>query len=720
MTQQYGTVKVDVITYTSGTGGSETDQSITVSSLATISRTGIIVTGDIEANNITANSGLNVGGLADVSGLVVGHDATITGNLIVGSGIQASSLVVQNDATVSGALNVSGLATVSGLTVTGDTSLNTLTVTGTINASGVNISGFTGLFASGTAAAPSISFEDDTDTGFYLSNTNELSAAINGQQRLIVSRSGTVNVNGSLTAGRNFQQYIELIGNSGGNFIQGVSASGNSKPTVLQTDAFSTSINIRTNSANPIIFSPGGVEKFRMTELGRLGVGASNPTQKIVVAGSDIDSGNVSDERRGTIHLLNIAGTPAQNTIGNALSFSRLGSGRRKAMIASVQTGTNENQTGLTFYTYNGTTTSIDSVSERVRLDSTGRVFINQTESIAGDSGDALIQAEALVVFSGKYSGNNINPAIITLFKDRNSAIVKDNDGVGRLQFEGFDGTAYKRAAAIDAFVDGTPGSGDMPGRLVFSTTPDGSSTPEGRMYITSSGDVGIGTTNPQVSLDVWNGSQAFRRNGTQYILFTEDGTGNTISSYSSSNNAKDLVISNTTDSKGIVFRINNASGVTQNPMNMLGTGGVQFPWTPTNQTTANAANVFMASNGSIYLSTSSSKYKTDITPIDSAASHALLDIQPVSYRSLGVDDNPDWTWYGFIAEDVEKIDPRLVTYKTCEYTTDEEGTQTLQAVTPEPNGVAYERFIPHLLLLIKEQKETIASLEARVAALEE
>jgi len=970
---QYGEVRVDYITYTTGTVPTEANATVTVSSLV---------------NNPSFSGDINVEG-----------NAIIEGNLNVSGDSLFESITVSNnsnlnDVQIGGTLTVTGNASVSG----------DLTVGGDLNASGVTISGFTGLFASGTAAAPSISFEDDTDTGFYLSNTNELSAATNGQQRLIVSRSGTVNVNGSLTAGRNFQQYIELIGNSGGNFVRGVSASGNVKPLVIEADSSSNSLQLKTQTANPIIFSPGGVEKFRMTELGRLGVGVSNPTQKIVVNGIDIDSGNVSDERRGTIHLQNSSGTPAQNTIGNALSFSRLGSGRRKAMIASVQTGTDENQTGLTFYTYNGTTTSIDSVSERVRLDSTGRVFINQTESIAGDSGDALIQAEALVVFSGRYSGNNINPAIITLFKDRNSAIVKDNDGVGRLQFEGFDGTAYKRAAAIDAFVDGTPGSGDMPGRLVFSTTPDGSSTPEGRMYITSSGDVGInreepeakldiffggdgakllqlsterpwvfkqegtgastnlnlqstfdkkelaitgpsgndfarirideqapnnaqayiypyggnvgiGTTNPQAPLevqtsnaarirfnsagtngqprlqfvrdsgadysfqnaqgvfqllkdssqiyryssdshqwytagttservridasgrlligtstvpstdpankalltvsnnttsqnigylnlqntatilinyalgrilfsgygnngypggyigaaadanwsessyptrlefavtadgattatermritnegkvgigttdpegllDVHGGSQFFRRSSTQYLHFTEDSAGNRITSYSSNDNKKGFIIKNDTSERHIDLQTTNTNDSVNTNITCLSSGAVAFPYTAANLTTANAANVHMNSSGTIFLSTSSAKYKTDIKPIDPKASHALLNIQPVSYRSLGVDDNPDWTWYGFVAEDVEKIDPRLVTYKTSEYTTNEEGNQVLQAVTPEPYGVAYERFIPHLLLLIKEQKEKIASLEARVAALEE
>jgi hypothetical protein len=44
-------------------------------------------------------------------------------------------------------------------------------------------------------------------------------------------------------------------------------------------------------------------------------------------------------------------------------------------------------------------------------------------------------------------------------------------------------------------FVDGTPGANDMPGRLVFSTTADGASSPTERMRITSGGDFLFGKT---------------------------------------------------------------------------------------------------------------------------------------------------------------------------------------------------------------------------------
>ena len=47
-------------------------------------------------------------------------------------------------------------------------------------------------------------------------------------------------------------------------------------------------------------------------------------------------------------------------------------------------------------------------------------------------------------------------------------------------------------AASIQAEVDGTPGANDMPGRLVFSTTADGASSPTARMTINNVGGVNI------------------------------------------------------------------------------------------------------------------------------------------------------------------------------------------------------------------------------------
>ena len=73
--------------------------------------------------------------------------------------------------------------------------------------------------------------------------------------------------------------------------------------------------------------------------------------------------------------------------------------------------------------------------------------------------------------------------------------IVSSGDVTGTLLYQGYDGSAYRAISAIVGVVDGTPGAGDMPGRLTFLTTPDGSTSSVERMRIDSSGNVGIGTS---------------------------------------------------------------------------------------------------------------------------------------------------------------------------------------------------------------------------------
>jgi len=94
----------------------------------------------------------------------------------------------------------------------------------------------------------------------------------------------------------------------------------------------------------------------------------------------------------------------------------------------------------------------------------------------------------------------------------------------------GFDGTDYGTAAEIKIEVDGTPGAGDMPGRIIFETTPDGTETMVERMRITNGGLVGIGTgsTTPDGKLHVMTASAGtVTANGNADDLVVE-GSGNT------------------------------------------------------------------------------------------------------------------------------------------------------------------------------------------------
>jgi len=83
--------------------------------------------------------------------------------------------------------------------------------------------------------------------------------------------------------------------------------------------------------------------------------------------------------------------------------------------------------------------------------------------------------------------------------------IVDNNDRLGRIPFQGADGVDFEQSASIDAYVDGAPGVQDMPGRLVFSTTPDGANAAVERMRITSAGDIELNTPNSGVGLFINN-----------------------------------------------------------------------------------------------------------------------------------------------------------------------------------------------------------------------
>lgn len=73
--------------------------------------------------------------------------------------------------------------------------------------------------------------------------------------------------------------------------------------------------------------------------------------------------------------------------------------------------------------------------------------------------------------------------------------VVQSGDNLASLFFLGNDGTDLAIAAVMQVDVDGTPGDNDMPGRIVFKTTPDGSQIPAEAMRIHKTTGVSIGNT---------------------------------------------------------------------------------------------------------------------------------------------------------------------------------------------------------------------------------
>lgn len=153
-------------------------------------------------------------------------------------------------------------------------------------------------------------------------------------------------------------------------------------------------------------------------------------------------------------------------------------------------------------------------------IDASGQVVRGYTAPVATISYTAAaatpsIQNHGASVSGSSYAAfawaaNTVGPNF-NFSKSRSATIgtpgiVSSGDLMGALTFAGDDGVGFILGASITSLVDGTPGTSDMPGRLVFSTTADGASTVTEAMRITSGQLVSVGTTqNAQSKLYVTN-----------------------------------------------------------------------------------------------------------------------------------------------------------------------------------------------------------------------
>lgn len=142
----------------------------------------------------------------------------------------------------------------------------------------------------------------------------------------------------------------------------------------------------------------------------------------------------------------------------------------------------------------------------RLIIDTSGRLLVGTSSArsnFVGGSYSSLLQVERSgdstrrLCASFTYGNTDAGAPFISFAKHRGGGIgeqtvVQSGDSLGATLFHGSDGTNFILGAGISAEVDGTPGANDMPGRLVFSTTADGQSTPTERMRIDSTGLITI------------------------------------------------------------------------------------------------------------------------------------------------------------------------------------------------------------------------------------
>jgi hypothetical protein len=292
----------------------------------------------------------------------------------------------------------------------------------------------------------------------------------------------------------------------------------------------------------------------------------------------------------------------------------------------------------------------------RMLIDGSGNVGVGTTS--LGTAGLSLSQTFNL---SWEQSSTE---SIVNMFRQASSAATVVSNG-------------YKRSATANGFASSygsswaktALGLGVASGAITFYTDSAATAsagtdvTPTERMRITSAGNVGIGTAgSSNVRLDIYAGTSAA---GSYCVAFRNSSATNL------------FYIEN----HGTIFTGSAANS-------------------PYNLTTGSAANVFVDSAGALYRSTSSLRYKSDITN----AEHGLADVLKLRSVTYKAKNSGDTVFGGLIAEEVH--DAGLTEFVSY----DKEG---------QPDAIHYGNMVALLTKAIQEQQAMIDELKAKVAALE-
>jgi hypothetical protein len=341
--------------------------------------------------------------------------------------------------------DVNASAAIAGTKISPDFGSQTIVTTGVYSAAG------------GSAAAPSITFTGDTNTGIYSPGADQVAISTSGTGRLFVNASGNFGVGSSGPARK------LVVSNAGAEgFEVGPGESSNLNQQLHYNRSSSTYVTNRIDAADHL-FWISGTERMRITSAGLLGLGTSSPGSPLTI---ESNAGN-----QVKITYPSIASYFLNATSGGDFAINKDG-------------------------------------TERARIDSSGRLLVGTSSSVTSFQVQVEGTTESNSAFSvRRNNAGSFGPAF-GFYKSRGTATgsftaVSSGDSLGQLYFFGADGTQDVAAATITAAVDGTPGSNDMPGRLVFSTTADGAASPTERLRITSAGNVGIGTSSPAQALHV-------------------------------------------------------------------------------------------------------------------------------------------------------------------------------------------------------------------------
>jgi len=392
-----------------------------------------------------------------------------------------------------------------------DTNANVLKIRNSANDAWITLKELDGTLRmeDGTAAAPALTFNSDTDTGIYRPSANEIAFTAAGVERMSVSDTSIIVNEGS----NDYDFRVESDGQTHMLFVNGgdntigiansspaatylhigpgstVTPDGNADDVVIDAGAADTGLSILSTSTgriyfgdaaddeagsiryvhgdNSMRFETASSEAARIDSSGRFLAGTSS-TSAVVRAVFEATSGGSGG---GAVLISRGTATPTTNQTLGEIYFADSGHEESAVISARRDSGTwTSGSSQPTYLRFDTTADGASSPTERLRITSGGKIQVTGTRAGSLQASDN----DSLELFTSATNGNANTGCGLTFY---------NNDGNG----SEIGGTI--QVAKENGSINNTAGY------MRFCTRPNASDVAE-RMRITSGGDIRLAMSN--------------------------------------------------------------------------------------------------------------------------------------------------------------------------------------------------------------------------------
>ena len=292
-----------------------------------------------------------------------------------------------------------------------------------------------------------------TGTLIGVANTDNIRTNTNATFLQNVNVSGAVTSTGMIVTG-----------------VTTVAAGSTSAPSISPSGDSNTGIFFP--SADTIAFGEGGTELARFDSNGRFGIGTNAPIAATHIMLSDV-TGFSSPTNDGLV---------VERGGGNDLGITIATDNTRNGYLIFAD-GDSANPAWVGYdHSVNAMSFRVNA-SERARIDSSGRLLV----------GTSTAQGQSIFQAVGNSSAST-DPGDIRVIRGLSVSSIGTNVGaeLGIIKFGALESSV---CAQISAVCDANWSTNDFPGRLVFSTTADGASSPTERARINNAGEFSFRNT---------------------------------------------------------------------------------------------------------------------------------------------------------------------------------------------------------------------------------